>query len=373
MGDIMKNIAVFLLFLAIISPLGAQAETVLRIGDNVAVEANQVVNGDYYVSVGPFGNTNMSGSIEGDMYAFGGSVTANGAVSGDLTVIGGTSQLHATVTDDVRIIAGETTIADHVGGDLFVIAGKLTVLSTAHIEGDVIFFGGEGEINGTISGSILGTSEHIDINGVVGENVDVKAGQATIGSNARIKGFVDYESPKTLNRAQDAVIEGKVAHTEVELKTQGDGIKQMLVPSFIALFAALSLFLLFKKELQILAQEVHMHPLRSISVGFGVLILGPVISILLIATVLGLLIGIAGIAVSAFFYALAYAMSGIVLGTYIAKLFSKKINVSFTWIIIGTFALHALYFIPFVGLPVLILVFAITLGGVAHHFYKHLS
>ena len=85
----MKKTACSLLILALFIPFGANAETVLRIGDDISVDADQVVNGDYYVSVGPFGNTSMSGSVAEDMYAFGGTVTTNGSIGRDLTVVGG--------------------------------------------------------------------------------------------------------------------------------------------------------------------------------------------------------------------------------------------------------------------------------------------
>ena len=373
MDDIMKNTAAFLLFLAVFLPLGAQAETVLRIGENISVDANQVVAGDYYVSVGPLGNTNMSGSVEGDMYAFGGSVTANGSVGSDLTVIGGTSQLHATVTDDVRIIAGEVTLADHVGGDLFVIAGKLTMLSTAQVDGDIIFFGGDAEINGTVGGSILGTSERLRVDASIGKNVDIKTTQFTLGDKSKVGGFVRYESPQQIVRAQNAAVEGEISHTAVAVHNPKNDIQNALIPVFMSLFAALSLFLLFKKELQSLVQNVHVHPLRNALAGFAVMILGPLASILLIATVLGLFVGVAGLALTVFAYMLGYVLSGIVLGGFIMRLFTRKIQVSLLSIILGTLAVHLLYFIPVLGLPIFMIVFVLTLGGVCHYFYKLLS
>jgi hypothetical protein len=81
----MKQYSVFLSFLALFLPFSAYAETVLRVGDDISVSADQTVEGDYYVSAGPLGHTTMSGKVEEDMYAFGGSVTANGSIGGDLT------------------------------------------------------------------------------------------------------------------------------------------------------------------------------------------------------------------------------------------------------------------------------------------------
>jgi hypothetical protein len=370
----MKKVVNIMLFLALCAPLGVQAETVLRIGENISVEADQVVDGDYYVSVGPLGNTSMSGSVSQDMYAFGGSVTANGSVGNDLTIVSGVSQLHATVTDDVRIVSGEVTLAEHVGGDLFVIGGVLKMLSSASVDGDVIFFGGEGDISGKVGGSILGTSDTLRIDAEVGKNVDVKAAsQLTLGERASIAGSVRYASLHPLVRAQNAVVEGEVVRNEYKTTTKQTDVRDALIPIFISLFAALSLYLLFRKELQVLAELVYKSPFKSGLFGLSVLIAGPVVSLLLIATVLGLIIGVAGVALVFLAYVLGFALSGVVLGAYLNKLLFRKLSVSLATVILGTVVLHALLFIPIIGFGLFILAFMLTVGGLAMSAYKLLS
>jgi hypothetical protein len=374
MNTNMKKVVSFMLFLAFFLPFGAQAETVLRIGENISVDADQVVDGDYYVSVGPLGNTSMSGSVSQDMYAFGGSVTANGSIGNDLTIVSGVSQLHATVTDDVRIVSGEVTLAEHVGGDLFVIGGVFKMLSSASVAGDVIFFGGEGEINGTVGGSVLGTSDTLRIDAEVGKDVDVKtASQLTLGERAVIAGSVRYASLHPLVRAQNATVEGEVVRNDYKTTSKETDVKDALIPVFVSLFAALSLYLLFRKELQLLAERVHRSPFKSSLFGLSVLIAGPIVSLLLIATVLGLVIGVAGIALVFLAYVLGFALSGVVLGAYLSKILFKKLSVSLVTVVLGTVVLHALLFIPFVGFGLFALVFLLTVGGLAMSVYKILS
>lgn len=373
----MKKIAAVLLVIALYVPQYAHAETVLRIGENVSVEADQVVDGDYYVSVGPLGNTSMSGTVAQDMYAFGGVVDVNGIIGNDLTLVGGTSQLHATVTDDVRIIAGEVTVAEHIGGDLFVIGGKLNMLSTASVDGDVIFFGGDAEINGTVGGSVLGTSERIRVDATVGKDVDVKTATAlTLGERAQVGGSVRYASVDPLVRAQNASVEGEVVtndYYDSMASAPERDLRGALVPLFMTLFASLSLYLLFRKELQLLVQSVLLHPLRHAVAGIAVLILGPVVSIILLLTVLGSLIGIAGLCLTLLLYVLGYALSGVVVGAFVSRLFTRKATVSLLWVVIGTILLYAVLLVPIVGVMCGIAVFIFTIGGVALSLYKLLS
>lgn len=367
----MKHFGAVAIFIAVLFPVLAQAETVLRIGEDISVSDTQVVDGDYYVAVGPLGDTTMSGSVAQDMYAFGGVVNVNGSVGGDLTIVGGTSQLHATVTDDVRIISGDVTLGDYVGGDLFVMGGLLTVLSSATIDGDVFFFGGEADISGTIKGSVMGTSEKIRIDATVGKNVDVKtASTLTLGDRAVVAGNVTYESPEMLVRAANASVEGDVTHTPYKEKPVQKDVEDFALPFFMSLFAALTLFLLFRKQLGVLVQNVYVRPLQSSLFGLGFVILGPIAALLLMATMLGFYVGLALLGLALLIMTLGYALCGVVLGAWLSKLLTKKLQVSLVWIIIGTAIIHAALLIPIVGGVVVLATCVLTIGGIAYGAYK---
>lgn len=376
MSDIMKYIASFLLFAVIFVPSIAHGETVLRIGEDISVDDDQVVDGDYYVSVGPFGNTTMSGSVKEDMFAFGGTVTANGSIGHDLAVLSQFSHVYATVTDDVRIVAREVVIADHVGGDVFVIAGSLRVLSTATIDGDIIFFGGVAQIDGKVGGSVLGTSEKIRIDSEVAGNVDVKAAtDLTLGDKANIGGFVRFASLQPLVRSQNATIEGQVTESEygvktIDIKTQ---TRYALFLSLVTLFATLSLYLLFRKELQVLVGIIAKAPVKSTVLGLGVLVLGPIVALLLMFTLLGALVGVMALCVVLLAYVAGYALSGVVFGAYLAKLFTRHLKVSLVWVIIGTVVINGLSFVPVLGIVLIIILCAMAIGGFFLSIYRMLT
>ena len=365
-------IAIFVSVLFV--PFFAHAETVLRVGDAITVDENQVVNGDYYVSVGPFGNTSMSGTIEGDMYALGGSVNANGSITEDLTIISGVSQIHASVTDDVRIVSGEVTIAEYVGGDLVVIAGSLKVLSTATIGGNIFFFGGEGVIDGTVGGSIFGTSKRLRVDGPVGQDINVTAiSGLTLGSRASIEGDVSYTSLQSLVRSPDAVVEGEVNIRAYEKKNTRDEMRDILIPIFITLFATLSLYLLFRDELIKLVRRVDSSYGTSALIGIAAILLGPVVSLLLIVTVLGLFVGLMSFAVVLLLYVVGFALTSVVCGAILSKFFTKRLSVSLLWILIGTLTIHAIGFIPIIGPLTVFALFSVTVGGISTSLYKLLS
>ena len=358
-----------------ILPLQTQAETVLRMGDKVSVTADQTVEGDFYASSGMFGHTTMSGIVKEDMYVLSASVTMNGTIEKDLTVLAGTAQIHGDVTDDVRIVAGDVTIAENVGGDVFVIGGTLTVLSNAVISGDVIFYGGVGEISGTVKGSILGTSEKMRVDAEVGKNIDIKtATTLTLGEKANIKGTVQYTSIDSLVRAQNAQIGGEVTQRKYTQDTQD--IKQQLqaalIPFLITLFAALSLYLFFRKQLGQLVILTQKSTVKVSVIGFAAVLLGPIVSVLLMVTVLGSLLGSIILALSFLLYTIGFALSGCVFGSFLSKWTTNHALATPLWILLGTALLHMLLFVPVVGALLVLGLFIMTVGSLLLFSYSRL-
>lgn len=370
----MSNLKLSLLALLVVGtafPTLVGAETVLRTGDSVSVDDNQVVENDFYAAAG---TVTMSGEVMGDMYAVGGSITTNGSVGADMTLIGGTIQVHASTADDLRVMAGEVVIAEYVGGDVFVLGGLLQVLSSATIEGDVFFYGGEAEINGTVNGSIIGAMEKIRIDAAVGGDVDVTVAQTlTLGDQASIGGDVRYLSPNEVTRAQNAVIEGEVVKNTKELGESDRNAQDLLIPIFISLFAMLTLYLIFRSELQRLMSCILDSTVSSGLVGLGVLVLGPIVSVLLIATVLGLLVGLVGLFLLLAFYVLAMVLSGVLLGAILSKYVAKKNELSLLWILIGGIGIHLLMALPIIGPFAVFILFLLTLGGIALSAYRLVS
>lgn len=369
------SVTLFALFFLVGAPVLASANTVLRIGNDISVSADQVVEGDYYVSVGITGNTSMSGTVTEDMYVAGGSVTANGVVGGDVFALTGVANMHASVTDDVRLVTGEATVGNHIGGDLFVIGASLTVLSTAVIEGDVVFFGGEAQINGDVKGSIMGNAGQMRIDSSVGGDVDVEVTSGlTLGGAANIAGDVRYTSMVGLVRAQDSIVVGEVVQNQVGSEhTYSDEIREAVVPFFVVLFATLSVYLLFRKELASLIRNIDREFLKSALVGGGAILLLPILSVILLLTVLGMLVGLMGMGASLTLYIAGISISGIVVGAYLAKLFAGVPQVSLLWSIIGTVVFYAMTFLPFVGPIVALVVVSVTVGGLVLAVYRHLS
>ena len=370
----MKLIYGTLLLFVVGLPFSAAAETVLRIGSDISLEADQVVSGDYYVSSGPLGRASMSGTVEGDMLVFASSAVLNGIITGDLLLIAGTAQVQASTSDDVRIVAGEVTLSEMVGGDVFVLGGTLNILSTATIAGDVFFFGGSLNSEGAIGGSVFGSAERVRIDGPVGKdiNMQIPAG-LTLGDRAAVKGSVTYDSYLPMVRSQASVIEGEVFEQKLSAPDSRTVARKILTPLFVILFATLSLFLLFKRGLKRLVATVDESLVLAAGIGAGVVIAAPIAALILMITVLGFILGTALLGSLIMFYAIAVSLSGAVLGGLIARRLTGEVIITLPTVVLGTLFAYALFFLPLVGPFLGAILFMLTLGGLVRGVYHVLK
>lgn len=370
----MKVLLYICVFVAVFMPQATWADSVLRIGSDVSVDESQVVEGNYYTATRMWDRITISGEIVGDMYAAGGNVTVNGEITEDLFIVSGVSNVHATVTDDVRIVAGEVTIGEYVGGDLFVIGGSLNVLSSAQIDGTVFFFGGDGVIEGTVNQSVVGYAERLRINGQVGKDVDVTVPAGLqLGSKADVTGSVSYKSYVELVRDPASVIAGEVTRTVATDASFKDSARAALTPLFVILFTALSLYLFFQRQLYSMVELIFTRPTRSALVGLGVILASPLIGVLLIATVLGMVLGLFTILASTGLFALGMVLAGTVLGSYLWKLYTKKLTVSLWTILVGTMFAYGLLGIPALGIALYFLLVVLVVGASTLRLYQKMQ
>lgn len=341
---------------------------VLRAGESVSIANDQVVPGDFYALSG---EVSHSGLVEGDLHAAAGSFTQNGEVQGDVGIIGGSVQMHAPVGDDVRVLGGDVTIASDVAGDVVVLGGVLKILSTAHVAGDIMFFGGDLEVLGPVDGSVLGTAEVVRIDSVVGQSVDVNAGQLSLGDRAEVMGDVRYTSGQPLARGQNAVVLGEIVENKMPAEV-AVSYENYLVSFIVILAAALILQLVFRTQL------MRALPLLSSSIGISgvigmaTLVLTPALIASALLSVIGLSIG----AILLFLFLLllftAIPLTSIVIGAFVGRALQKEPTLNVLYTVIGAVLLHVLFLVPFFGPVIIFVSFFVTLGILVRVLYGYI-
>lgn len=353
-------------FITLTVPFVTAAETVVRTGNSVSVGVNQIVESDFYALAE---SVSHSGEIKEDMYVAAGSVTINGKVGTDLTVLGGAVQVHSSVGDDVRVVGGEVVIAGDVGGDIFVLGGALTILPTAKVSGNVYFYGGEANISGVVLGEVMGRAKSIVINNQVG-GIDVSAVKLELQDKAVIKNNVSYTSVAELERAAGAVIAGQVIRGASAKEPEGVSPSVSLIFMLTWLFTSLCFFLFFRQPLEKLIGSIRHDIARIGLIGLVGVIAGPVIGIVLVATVLGAWLGVMILLIIVFSFILALVLLPILLGGYLWSLWKKHRRLDIIAVASGILAIVLLTLIPIVGGVMLFVAYVVTLGSIIYLVYQ---
>ena len=315
-------------------PAIAVASPVVRSGDTVAVDQNQTVEGDFY---GFGGVTTISGAINGDAYLFSGSVTTNATVSEDVTAIGGTIQIHEAIADDLRVVGGDVTVASRIGGDVAVFGGVLRILSTAEVEGDILFFGGELIIEGPVQGSIFGSGKEIRVNATVGGDIDVRSGGSlTLGDRASVQEMVEKD-------------EGSLG--------------MFIIPILMGLFVSFTAYLLFRARLLSVVRSMQISYGMQGLVGLAIFAGMPFVALILMVSVLGLFVGVFLLATYVALLVSAWVMAGIAVGTYVMQFFTKRQEVTMVTVAVGTILLELVTFVPLIGPLFAFVAVLISLGA----------
>jgi hypothetical protein len=351
-------------------PQAVFASPIVRSGDSVTISADQVLESDFY----GFGKViNLSGVADEDVYVAAGSVTVTAPVAGDLSVLAESVQVHAAVDDDVRIVGGTVVLAKPVKGDVVVLGGSLTILSTGSVEGDVLFLAGSATIEGPVTGSILGTADTVRIDTHVGGNVDVRAVSGlSLGDRTDIVGNVMYSSVTELVRAQDASIGGTVQKATIAAPAQGSVIRDLVLQTLIMLFAALTAFLMVRPVINHIVGSATFSYGTHALVGIGVCIAAPFISILLMASILGSIVGVLLLCAYILLMISAWVLTGIVLGNKVQQMLFKKEETTILTVVFGTVLFNAAMLIPFVGIFIALSLSLIVFGSIVLSGYRAL-
>jgi hypothetical protein len=206
-----------------------------RSGEKVVIGADEVIQGDLYVSAATFV---LDGTIEGDLVVVGQAIAINGTVEGDLMGGGQVLTLNGKVLDDARIAGVALTLSEgaEVGGDVVAAGTSLESKPESEVGGDLLFFGYQALLAGVIEKNIRTVSNGLEIQGAIAGDVvaQVSSGEDSpaynpmqfipsmpsvpnvrggllIGEGARIGGDLEYESPAKAD-VPAGTVEGQERH-----------------------------------------------------------------------------------------------------------------------------------------------------------------
>ena len=207
-------------------------------GDQCVVRTNEYITEDFYF----FCRTlTVRGTIDGDLIGIAVEVTVErtGTVTGDLWVGGGRLKVEGMVGDDMHFVGIASAVESRARFtntriDLVSAALNTTIKKDAVLPGDLLVYGYQAEIDGTVGGDVDFMGEALLIDGVVSGRIDAAVGDArrsaqfpdlpgvsfddpglVIGDQAYIGGDLVYES-RTASRIPPDAVHGAVSYRETE-------------------------------------------------------------------------------------------------------------------------------------------------------------
>lgn len=326
-----------------------------RAGNNVTVGQEQAVQQSLFMS----GRTiDISSEVFGDIFCAGQNITISGKVHGDIICAGQSINIRGTVDGDLRLAGQNITIGAAVTGSATVVSQTFTLDSTGSIEGDVSLGATDATINGTVGRDIAAGTETLIISGEVGRNITATVTTLRLESDATIAGTIDYTSKNELDRSNDAKVGGEITRSEPTESTSskqgavfGFSIWWFVYWFFAMLVTALVLVLLFPRIFQTTTNRDLPWPWKSLLAGLVASLVVPVLFVVLAITFVGLPLAF----LLALLWLVVLILSGPFFAYYLGQLLLRQARHPLLVMLVGAVTLLVLYFIPIVGIIVLLL------------------
>jgi len=325
-----------------------------RTGDQPSLSEGEVFVGDLYMAGG---NVTVSGSVRGDLIATGGNILLNGPVSADLAAAGGSVTVLGNISDDARVAGGNIVIQGRITGDLLVGGGQINVAGPG-VGGDVAIGGGVVRIEAPVRGDMRIGGGEIYINAAIGGDVIVQAEKLTLGPKAVIAGDLTYGASEEATLEEGAIVRGETSFTEIGdfRSTAKASLAAFVSIWFIAKFfmifvGALLIALFFCRYSQKLVETATTNPLLELGRAAVFLIVTPIVSVILLMTVVGLPLGALGLLAFAGALIFVSLAAPIVIGSIAYRSLTKSTEYVVSWktVLLGTAIYVILGIIPFIG------------------------
>ncbi|OGD67707.1 hypothetical protein A2442_03995 [Candidatus Campbellbacteria bacterium RIFOXYC2_FULL_35_25] len=350
-------------------------------GGNVTVSQEEQITNLYTA-----GNViSVDANIEKGLHAVGNILNINGNVGQSIYSGAGTLLIKGDVGGSVHGGGGNIVIEGKITDDLILGGGNISISSKASVGGDLVAGGGVVDIQGPVTGNIYLSGGVLTINSEIGGNVKIdKVDEIRLGSNAVIKGNLEYYSTKEIVMDEGAVVLG-----ETIINEKGAG-KHDLDKGALAgfIFAIISVALLikligmiivalffaylFKKFTTAVVKESITSFWKSLGTGFAVLILVPIIMVILMITVVGIWLGLIVLTIYLSSIIIASALAGVTFGSWLILAITKKDNYSVNWktILWGSVVLTIIGILPVIGWLIVLILILINLGSIYQVFFR---
>ncbi len=346
---------IYIFFCLLASCMHAEEST----SDVFILPAGAVHQGDFFALQE---SVEISGEIYGDAYIMGGQVIVDGTIHGDLLVAAGSIDVSGKVTGNIRSLGGQILISGHVGNNATALAGNVQFLPSASIGGNVVATAGNVYLSADVRGEATVVASSLRVSSLIHESLKAYVGALRLTSKAFIRGDLNYSSNTTALIEPGAHIQGVVTYRPsfVQEIVQRTWLHKLLVGSKVitvlmnfayTLVVGIILIKLFPRNLGAALEALRLNPWKSFTFGLVLLILLPLISLVLLMTILGVPFALTLIAANIIGFYTAKIYSIFFASNWCFTRFKFKVN-RISTLFMGLVAYFFLTAIPYAGIVI---------------------
>jgi len=345
---------ILFLLLFILLPLGTSSATRFIAKDNIFISESQVIPDDLFVGGQ---NIKVDGRVEGDLIAGSRTMILTGKVTGSVISAGQNLDILGDVEGSVRALSQTTNINGTIERNVINFGASLNIRHTGKVKRDVTALGNELIVDGEIGRRLRATVGSAVISGTINGDVDLKANSITLMPTARINGNFKYKSEKEAKIEPGAQIAGETEWNKIEPEEKKDKgffcTTNLLIRSLLlvaCIVTGLFLILIAGKYVKAAEKMVFDSFLKSLGLGFILIVCIPVAIVIFLITLIGIPIAIITLFAYLILFYISKILVGIAVGKKILTGFAKDKEAPLGWsLILGLILLTILTNIPYLG------------------------
>lgn len=311
----------------------------------------------------------INGDVHGDLIALTNEILINGRVEGDVIVATQKFEINGEINGNLRLAATRADVNGKIARNLNFFGNYLSLKHNSKIFGSVLSNANSLELSGTIMKNVDHFNGELMLNGFVQGDVrnnSTNNNLFIIGDPAIVNGDIYYHSDLTLS--EKAQVSGSLYFTDKTEKRGGRFLSWwiILVYKILAtLLIGITIFKLNKNWLFSSKNNLLEKTRLSIFWGLAFIILIPLISLILLISVIGAPLSLLLIIVWLSMILISQVFASFYIGTEIVKKVSKKHRRKY-WpsFLIGASALFLIASLPFIGVLILIAIIIISSGSI---------
>ena len=276
-------------------------------------------------------NVNVSSKIDGISFIAGNNVTLSG-------------------NHDYLFTAGNNIVATEITTKDAFIAGNVIKINACNIR-DLYVAGETVTIDSNIGRNIYAGGNKVIINGTIEGNVTLGAEEIVIGKETVIKGTLKYPEDSKIDLQEGSKVESieKYEVEDINVEVSAVSIIQERIISFVSILLIALILLALNKDVFKKIAELEKSAsfiLKNTCIGFGYLLLIPIVAIIALITVIGIPLSIISLLIYGIMIYLSVIATSYYLGNWILK---DKINNEYLLLTVSLLAIYILKLIPIIG------------------------